>query len=171
MRQWISSAGSYSALIYILLNAFEAQNMCWSLEMTPSSPPSPPPKADVSHLCKIWFMQRSKASAWHLHHFPSGELETKQSTWRSALCPASSTGVLGNSRLLGTALCLHSNKQYQWDRRLVRAVGPFQTWVTGSNSASHQVLEVIAVCRVLDGQQEVCWRTLFHQSTVHRSWH
>lgn len=27
-------------------------------------------------------------------------------------------------------------------------LGPFQTWVTGSNAASHKMLEVIAISRV-----------------------
>lgn len=40
-------------------------------------------------------------------------------------------------------------------------VGSFQTWVTGSNSASHQVLEVIAVCRALGGQRNVLENSVF----------
>lgn len=33
---------------------------------------------------------------------------------------------------------------------------PFQTWVTRSNSACHQMLEVITIGRAFDSQWEMC---------------
>lgn len=50
-------------------------------------------------------------------------------------------------------------------------LGPFQTWVTGSNAASHKMLEVIAISRVFGSGKCVKEFCLFHQRTVCRSWH
>lgn len=112
--------------------------------------PSPPPTADIRYLSEIWFMQLAKASIRHLYPFPSGELETKQSAWRSAPCFL----VLG----CRMASCLHSTtavgKTRDWDlfkgpveiRFLVEIQPVMRCWMS--------------VCRALDRQQEMRWRTL-----------
>lgn len=158
VRQWISSSGSYSALIYILSNAFEAQTMCWSLEMNTSSPPSPPPKADISYLTQILIYAVGQGFCVMPPSLPEWGAWNKTKCLEKGSLPPCRPGVLG------AALCPDSNQQHQRDRRSAMAVGPIQPATRGWKSLQS------AGCLMVSGKSvgELC---LFHQSAVHRSWH
>lgn len=157
VRQWISSAGSYSALIYILSNAFEAQTMCWPLEMNTSSSPSPPPKADISYLTQILIYATGQGFCLMPPSLPEWGAWNKTKCLEKCSLPPCSPGVLGAAgwqEQLSVLTAINSTSETRarsWLWNLFRFC---------SNSAHHQGLEVIAVCRVLDGQWEKCWRAL-----------